>query len=348
MTNLKELLALNEQVVGLRRAGSPVSLGLPSNPTALEARLNRLTSELSSHSEEGAAELQQRLLDSDSLPKPYQKTLEVGIREGRLSAAFEGITESAHMSDQLRRDTWVAMAYPILVVFMGFILLGLLAVYSLWQFGVTHDVMHVPRTESTNMAARLSVPGWTWALVPLLLLAAYLVLRWIAARIPSAKSFRSMARWLPGFRRFDRDLRLASFTETLLQLRRNGVTRPDAMSLASVVSGHPISFDRSGHRISPKSVPPLLRWALFEAESVQRGDEDENTNKDAIEFESLEIAADVYRERAAERSHKISRRLPAWTCIAVGICIVLVYALAVWLPFCSMLNELSSASGLDF
>lgn len=351
MTTLKELLALNQQIVGLRRTGSPVTLGLPRSPSELEARLNQLTSELSSRAgadvsyadandgsgnvQQGSVKLQQRLLDSDSLPEPYQQTVEVGIREGRLSAAFEGITESGQMADQLRRDTWVALAYPILVTVIAFIFLGMLAAYSLHQFGTTHYVMRIPKADSTRFATSVSVFGWLWALVPVVFFVLYFFVRWIAAMIPAGKSFRSYAKWLPGYRRFDHDLRLANFADTILQLRRNGVPNSDAISLASSVSGHKIPYAKSEKGLSPGSVPPLLRWALFEADTS-------TDDAEAVELDSLAIAADMYCERAVRRSHNLSRRLPVITCVAVGIVIVLTYALTVWLPFCNMLNELSA------
>lgn len=349
MTSTKELLALNEQIVGLRRTGTSVSLGLPANPDKLETELHQITSELSSRLsvEDGAdegqasANLDARLLDSESLPQPYQQTIEAGLREGRLAAAFEGLTESAQIADGLRRNTWAGLAYPALVVFMAFLMLAFLAARVLFTFDSAHDSLRLPKSIWTQWSAFVGSAGWIWLLVPLVLLLAVLFFRRLRHRWGRNDTYVRVPSWLPGFRRFGRDLRLADFAETMCQLRRQGIERDQAMALASATSGHRLNFDPVSKQLSEASVPPLLRWALF---SAGRNADSDDPEAPAVntELQSLQMAASVYRQRAVEKSRLVSKVVPIVACIFVGGTVVFFYALTVWAPLVTLIQSLCS------
>jgi len=350
MTSTKELLALNEQIVGLRRTGTSVSLGLPSNPNTLETELQQITSELSSRvtADDGqaSADLDARLLDSESLPQPYQQTIEAGLREGRLTAAFEGLTESAQIADGLRRNTWAALAYPALVVFFAFLLLAFLATRVLFTFDTAHNSLRLPKSIWTHWSAAVGSGGWTWLLVPLVLLLAVLLLRQLRHRWIQNENYIHVPNWLPGFRSFGRDLRLADFAETVCQLRQQGIERDQAMTLASATSGHRLNIDPASDQLTEASVPPLLRWALFSKTNGELPSHDSEISAESTERQALQMAAAVYRERAIQKSRFITKTIPIITCILVGGTVVFAYALTVWAPLVTLINELCSSEAI--
>lgn len=350
MTSTKELLAFNDQIVGLRRIGSSVSLGLPQNPNELETSLHQLTSELSSRVSvdngadggQASADLDRRLLDSDSLPRPYQQTVEAGLREGRLTAAFEGITESAQIADSLRRDTWAGLVYPAFVILFAFLLLAFLAVRVLLSFDTAHDSLRIPKSIATHWTTAVAQVGWLWLLAPTVLLIAVLLFRRLRHYWGRNESYIRVPNWLPGFRSFSRDLRLADFAETVWQLRQQGIERNEAMALASTTSGHRLNVDPINEQLTAKSVPPLLRWALFSATHDVTDAGDPSTPDVNTELQSLQMAAAVYRQRAMDKSRFVSKVVPIIACICVGGTAVFLYAITVWGPLVSLIHTLCS------
>ena len=355
MTTLKEILAFNEEIVGLRRAGSSVNLGMPRDSTAMDARLNELISELSGRSDaelgQGSAATEDRLLNSTSLPSVYQKTVEVGLRHGRIAAGFESITESAKVSRRLRKQARVEMSYPILILVIACTLMTFLATKIIPTFHAAQESLRLPASSWSGWTGVVSDFGVAWRFIPLIFFFAAVLFLWWYGKSGSKEGYLSCPLWLPGYRGFERDLKLANFAQTLLLLRQREIPKREAISLASSVSGHRIATDKSGQQIASNAVPPLLSWAILESgqqdndASEDSDSEDDQSNADdlgSVELNAMAFAADFYQARAEKRARLISKTMPVLAIVCIGGLIVYGYALTIWGPFCEMLNELSS------
>ena len=175
--------------------------------------------------------------------------------------------------------------------------------------------------------------GVGWFVAPFVVGLLVLLYVWISRTWYRKQGFLPLMRWMPGFRGFDRDVRMALFAETLAQLRMRSIPRTEAMALSSATSDCDIDVGTIASQPS-KRVPPMLRWAVTSTHQ----DED----REAI---SLQLVARLYREQAFEKAEQLSRLMPILATVAVGICIVLIYALVLWLPFTTMVQELSNSNG---
>ena len=87
---LDQLLALNDEIAALARAGVPLDQGLLHLGRDLPGRLGAISRQFGQRLEAGEPVLA-LLGDDGDLPPAYRAVVAAGIRTGRLSVALEGI-----------------------------------------------------------------------------------------------------------------------------------------------------------------------------------------------------------------------------------------------------------------
>ena len=125
--SLDQLLALNDEMAALVRAGIPLEQGLTAlgheSPGKLGSLATRLADRL--RAGENLAEILQR--DELMFPPAWRSVVLAGIRSGHLAAALEGLSQTVRRAAEFRRSIAASLIYPFIVVAIayGFLLFTL-------------------------------------------------------------------------------------------------------------------------------------------------------------------------------------------------------------------------------
>ena len=343
---IDQLLALNDEITALIRAGVPLERGLIVAGRDLRGRLGRIASALSQRLARGES-LPQALDGEDrSIPPLYRAVVEAGAQSGRLPIALEGLARYVRGYADARSAIGLALWYPLLVVSLAYALfLGMLTLVG-DKMVPTADLLGLGATSPFHWLAWLyeSMPYW-WPVGPILLLV--LLIAWV--RSGSASRFQAGTRsWLcifPWMRSILANYETANFSELLGLLLEHRVPYPRAIVLAADSTGdarlsrgarqlaEAISRGESAAsalgRIDRKTFLPMMRWVL--ATGQEQGSL----------VAALHNLAGVYRTRARYQADKLSVFLPTILMIAIGASATLAYGLALFIPLSNMLRELA-------
>ena len=91
--SLDDLIALNDEVAALARAGLPIELGLSGLADSTGGPLGDLTRRLRDRLASGESLAEAFRAEGKMLPPSYRALVEAGMRSGRLSEALEGFGE---------------------------------------------------------------------------------------------------------------------------------------------------------------------------------------------------------------------------------------------------------------
>jgi type II secretory pathway component PulF len=136
---------------------------------------------------------------------------------------------------------------------------------------------------------------------------------------------------------------LTRFAETLAGHLEAGVPLPEglrmaaaawennALEQAALAHAAALASGQTPNEHSPfaAALPPLLRWAIWHA--------DEHVDK----AWALRMAAGAYRESAERRVGRLQILAPIVACVLIGGGVVLLYALALFVPVVQMLHGLA-------
>ena len=343
---LDQLIALNEEISALVRAGIPLELGLSQMGEDPRGALSRISNTLAGRMGRGQTLSEALAVDDTQFPRVYRTVVEAGIRSGRLPAALEAISRYATELTDLRQKIGMAFLYPLIVVLLAY---GLTVVIST---DLAHRFLETYRnfTLSVPAAVRLlvgladTVIYWAW-IPPLALLV--LLFWWSRTGGTQLLSFRGLARplgWIPGVKRIGYYFRCANFAELLGLFIDHEVPLPESIVLAadttsdrSLQTSARVAAEATRHGETLREdlpgiegFPPYLRWLLV------RGHQQGNLAK------SLRVAAETYRRQAVDHAEWLKMTFPIFACIVIGGGATLLYALTLFLPLVDMLWELSA------
>ena len=345
--SLEQLIAFNDEVASLIRAGVPLELGLKQVSQSATGGLARLSHRLVERMQTGAS-LQQALDDEgDRIPGVYRAVVEAGLRSGRLPEALEEMSGLATTLLDLHRRIAIALLYPAIVFIMAW---GLLAFVSYAMVPAYLDTYLRLGLEPTSVTRALSAVHEYQAIwcpgVPLVLVIVALALSQRVAVQHNTPAGRLVSRrlhrfaWFPWvIENFDR----ATLTHTLRLLVQNQTPLHEAVLLAGWVTGsRSIIHDttsvaqqlQEGHTLkdsleSARSLPRFLRWMLTSGER--------NGNLPVV----LNSAGDVYQSRATHQVETLKSVLPAMLTIFIGGLVTLLYCVLVFAPVVELFRGLS-------
>lgn len=348
--SLDELLALNQEIAALARVGAPLEPGLRAFARESPGRLGHVAAALSDRLASGKS-LSEATGQLAGVPPVYAAVLEAGVRSGRLPAALEALADMARRLSQLRHSANLALAYPVSVLLLTYLLLlfflGKIAPSLAQTF--EDDYRRTPALEGLrNFFEWLTQAGqwlahWSW--VPPLVLAVTISFWWWQASrsliVEPRFGFRWLG-WIPWFGSLLRYSQLAVFTETLGLLIKNGLPLPESVLLAAHATGGR-RLSRAASQVSQAiqqgaspagalrkcGLPPLISWLLSAstAQSDLPG--------------TLRLLAEDYQQRATYQAEKINLFLPVILTACVAGVAVGIYALMLFLPWAIALRELS-------
>src|SRR5579862_7372166 len=118
--SLKDLVALNEEIAALVRAGIPLEVGLGGS-RSLPRKLQAITERLRLEMERGGS-LPQALRNCGAeLPVSYLTLVEAGLRSNRLSDALIAASTFARTLLDMQQHVRSALIYPMLVLSAAYV-----------------------------------------------------------------------------------------------------------------------------------------------------------------------------------------------------------------------------------
>ena len=169
---LNDLIALNDEIAALVRAGVPLEQGLAELGADMPGRLGQVAAALAERTARGES-LEQALTDQAvALPPAYRAVVQAGVRAGRLPAALEAVAASARRTAETQRAAMVAVSYPLLGVLVGLDRAGRFS-RSVLAPRLAASFLAIERAGSISSFAALAWLGqWAWfwgPVVPILL-----------------------------------------------------------------------------------------------------------------------------------------------------------------------------------
>lgn len=337
---LEDVIALNDEIAALVRAGVPLETGLAELQGDLPRGLRQVTAMLAERTARGESLAEAIGASSKTLPPVYRAVIEAGTRAGRLPAALETVATTARRLSETYRMTTTMMLYPLLVVFVAWCSFLFFSLVLAPQFEVMFAAFQIPGGKFFGFLASLRHSAWYWApVVPAVLLV--IVGLWLAGRTngPITRRFLGALPWMGHMLRCSR---MATFLEVLGLLVESEIPLPEAVRLAADASGDVEIIEMAGQlavaiengRTNPLDshapLPPMLRWLLLTA------------GRDGALSPALRHAATAYHRRARHQADLLQVFLPVFTTVVIGGIATALYALLLFAPYAIMLHSLSS------
>ena len=346
---LADFITLNEEIAALVRARLPLESHLAQLGADLPGKAGDLAQRIGRRMEAGETLSEAMDAECADMPAVYRATVVAGAESGQLASALESLVDTASRLDQLRRVTGMALLYPLVVVVIACVLLGLLLTAVVPSFDWLYERHYGPFARLAKSPLAIDAIAF-W--LPMVVMLGAAIWWWRSGRVAGATSTRFGALgWLPWVRGAHRAGQVATFVDLLRLLVDRGVPLDRALRLAgdAVDNRHLTQAAQAAadnvHRGQPllppddanadtrlASFPPLVRIALHHA-----------TDRRLLSA-SLEQAAGIYRERAVRAAEWSAEYLPVLMTIVIAGSLTAFFALLVIGPYASMLYELSTAN----
>jgi type II secretory pathway component PulF len=343
--SLEQLIALNDEILALTRAGMPLERGLVETGADLPGRLRSITTSVGERLSRGETLPDALAALGDGVPPVYRAVVEAGVRSGKLPFALEGLATYARGYSEARRTIGLALMYPVIVLTMAYGLFLFLLYFIIPKFEAVLKDFGVP------VHGSLLVLGWIsgkipvlWPLLPLALVV--LLGWWLSTRrAVSLQGGRApgLLRWFPWMGRLMSGFEAASFADLLALLIEHGVPYPEALRLSGQASGNGAIVRSSGAVAAAiergeepsagvrasHAFPPMLQWVI--ATGPRQGDL----------VSGLRHMAQRYRADARFQADKIRVLMPTFLMLAIGATATALYALALFGPLTTLWTSLS-------
>ncbi len=343
---IEQLLALNEEIAALVRAGVPLDRGLLEAGQDVRGRLGRIAAALGRRMGRGESLVNALDAERQSIPPLYRAVVEAGARAGRLPVALEGVARYVKSYSEARGAIGLALWYPVMVLCLAYGLFIGMVVLVAPRFLDAFDSL------SLGMLAPLRWLDWIgkwaylwWPIGPIMMV--ILLLAWIRSGRISGMQTRlwGLLRIFPWMGSLLADYEAANFSELLALLLEHQVPYPSALVLAAESSGDPRmirearavaegvnrgeSVATALQAVGRGAFLPMLRWTLANGQT-------QGSLPDA-----LHNLAVHYSKRGKFQAEKLYVLLPMVLLIAIGATTTLFYGLTLFVPLASMLRELS-------
>jgi type II secretory pathway component PulF len=345
--SLENLIALNEEIAALVRAGIPLELGLggsreaPKNLAAITQRLRR-------EMERGSSLVDALKNCGAEFPPSYLALVEAGLRSNRLSDALISAAAFARTLLEIQRSLRSALVYPVIVLSVAYAFFLVLLTDLLPRIiDMLTDIRFTP--DSLLLALRsLSQTVIYWG--PALPIVVVIMAIWTGL-LPLGTSQRPTAvigrlRFLPWIGRIVNDVQSASFCHLLSLLVEREVPLPEALEVSGTASadrhlarecreiaaglrkGLPLSHVLKTSR----RLPAFTRWMLAAGQT-----------QGALPA-VMATLGDVYRLRARSRIELFRMSAPLILTIVLGGGAVAAYAFLLFVPMRDLFVQLTDSA----
>ena len=348
---VEQLIALNDEIAALARAGVPLDRGLIEMGAELPGKLGRLADAMGRRIASGEELAKVLAGETSELAAVHRAVIEAGLRSGRLPVALEGMSLTMRRAAEMRRLIGLSLIYPLIVVGLAY---GLFVFLSIHWAPVIESVQ-MELLNSSHVLVR-SMSEWgrsahVWAPVfPAIVLCLVVFWWWRSGRTAviqrRGQGVLSRAIGSIGFPTVGgmiRSGRVATFAQVLALLVDHDVKWDEAIELAGGSCGDRRigQWCRDGARRlrrgeslagavgSACPLPPLLAWLIVSSERQPRL------------VAALYHAAETHRRRARRLAHALSFFIPIALSVGIGGTVTFAQVLIVMIPWFQMLERLS-------
>jgi type II secretory pathway component PulF len=344
--NAEDLVALNDEIAAMARAGLPLDQGLEALARDMgRGRLRRVTAALAEDLRAGKTLPEALDAQKQHVPAFYAGLVSAGVRTGRIGEVLATLSLYGRTLANLRWIVLDAIFYPAVILLFGVALFGFVCYYVLPQFSLLFTGFNMQLPLLTEFVLALGQRPLLYVVLPLACLAAgfWLVRFSLLLSEPGRRSWARFVYSLPVFGTLLRSARLAAFSELLAILVDHEVPLPEAFRLAGLASSDPImattavevSEDlRHGAALGDVLrgrglVPEWVSWMTGLGE--RRG----------TLGPALHQVAELYRRQAEMRAALLRSVLPPFMIVSIGGVFVVFFAFALMMPMIKLLDGLS-------
>ncbi len=341
----EQLIALNDEIATLVRAGVPLELGLRELRGSVPSALGRISDEISRRMEEGKPLAESMSATLPGLPRVYTAVIDAGLKSGNLPKALESLSRFAQQGLELRQRIEFAFVYPLFVFLLAYALFMVFVIEAAPRWQLIWGEF-VPLDDPFVAGLSLLSQSWReWVWIPPAIVAV-LIGWWVCcARFSLLPDRRPSALLgaIPGLRSIVVLWHWANFCELLATLLEHQMPLPTAITLAADATGNSTIHEEmsavSEELQTGKSmadclrgrtrIPPYLRWSLGTAQHPEA-------------FQSaLRHGIEIYRNRATFRADMIKMWLPVFLVFFLGGGAALIYTLSLSLPLRALYWQLN-------
>ncbi len=334
-----ELLA--GQMANVTGAGLPLSAGLRALSEEVPSwRVRRWLRAISDRLERGQSLGAVAREAEGAWPRYFLAMLSAGQRTGKLPILLNECVVHLRTTAEVRRELWVALAYPAVLISVAWLLLSFLATLILPQFksiflGFGTELPWI----TVAILSWSDVIGW-WSLPALVVV---LWLAWIFSEPLGYERLRdALVSRVPLFGEARRSAALSEFCRLLSMLVKYEVGLPEAVRLAAgsvrdadlreacfdlatrIQAGESLTDAATQIGRFPQDLLHLFRWA-------DRGEDF---------AEGLQNASEVLNAQSRVHSHTLAIVCEPAVTISIGIAVGLT-VIALFMPLVKLLNDLS-------
>lgn len=343
---LEQLVALNDEIAALVRAGVPLESGLLEGANEFPDRSAEIARSLSSKMQSGASLSDALHAEGDRIPRAYRTVVEAGLRAGRLSVALEAIANFSRELLEIRRQIGAAFVYPLIVCALSYGLFLVFMIDLVDRFRDTYETfrltIHGPLASLIWVSDNLRY--WAWIPPVLLVVAILWWRRTRSARVLGLYGTSGLLGWIPGVYAIGRNFQYANFAELLALLLEHDVPLDEGLRLSADATAD-ASLRRSAWRLADvveqggsredelaacqTGFRPYLGWVLVQS---ARG---------ARPVRLLRHAATFYRRRAAKQTNWFKVVFPMVIALVIGGGVTLVYVASLFGPLAVFWSDMA-------
>jgi type II secretory pathway component PulF len=344
---LDQLLALNEEIAALVRAGVPLEKNLGELGSEMPGRLGAIATMVSERAARGESLEKIIAEQSSQFPPVYRAVIEAGQRAGRLPAALESLAGTVRRLAETRRAVLVSALYPLFVLLLIWAFFAIFSGVIVGQLRLAESFrdLGMPGQSFFRGLAALGSTAKFWGPagpIAILLIAGWFWRKSSQATWIDGRGIGWFLEKLPWIGAMIANSRNAAFTEMFATLLAHQVPMHEALVLAADSAGSSqlrIAVQqaadnlRAGRTLAAgdglASFPPLLRWMIPAAAGQN------------LLLPALNHAAAMYRHRAEYLADTIRVYLPMLMIAVVAGGMTLCYALCLFWPYTNMLRNLA-------
>lgn len=345
--NPDDLIALNEQIAAMARAGLPLDQGLHSLAQDMgRGRLRTVTEALAADLRAGHPLPEALARQQGRVPPYYAALVTAGVRTGRLPQVLATLSAYARTVVVTRTILFDALFYPALVLVFGLGLVVAMTVFILPQFQAIFADFGLALPWLTEFVLWFGQDPVRRVALPAALLVLCVPAVWLACRFsPGGRLVWSRFVYtVPLFGPLIRAARLEAFADLLATMVENEVPLPAAFDLAGAACADPLMARQSrqvgealaagvalgdAFRAGRGLVPEWVAWLAATGE--KRGGL----------AQMLREIAGVYRRQVQSRAAMLRTVFPPLVIIVTAGFLTGVFIVALMLPLFKLLEGLS-------
>ncbi len=320
MTALDQIIAFNEQLVLVAATGLPIDLDQDGVGQAVEETTSQFAARMGLRVARG--ESVRQAIDNDIEISPrYRQALISLLTTGDTAVALEVASGSACSERNLKRNVGQWLFQTAILVVLTLIAFLFTLNFTSPKLEAFYDEMWLEKSRTLDglVTIRHGLP------IALPVIAIGFGLGWIAWT-----RYGNRLRWarIPGGTKYAQMEKNAVTAGQLAGLMEHGISPSESLAVCGFAN--PVAdTDVPPERMTVESLPPLLRWAIT------------GTSHSESRSAVLRHIAGMYRQKADRFATRWRYVVPAILTAAVGGIVVLLYALALFLPWVGFLETLS-------